>query len=160
MATARVFRNDRACPTFGVDRELELAASLRPRHYAGRIAPHIGARIFSLTPSMADPDRRNGSRAGEVLAYLASQAPTERPGWVVIDDERSYADTTAAGWLILADGDEGFGECGATAGRSPRVSLTIEVPVSDMAGGDGAVQAETLREACAKEELVVGVERE
>jgi glutathione S-transferase len=112
MATARVFRNDRACPPFGVDRELELAASLRPRHYAGRIAPHIGARIFSLTPSMADPDRRNGSRADEVLAYLAG--PAERPGSVVIDDERSYADTAAAGWLILADGDEGFGERAAT----------------------------------------------
>jgi hypothetical protein len=39
----------------------------------------------------------------------------------------------------------------ATAGRSPRVPLTIEVPVNDMADGDGAVQAETLPQACAKE---------
>jgi len=70
-----------------------------------RFAPDIGARIIGHTPWLED--RRQASRADEVLAYLASF--DEMPRWVALDDQPEvYADRGLADCVIPLDGATGF----------------------------------------------------
>ena len=84
-----------------------------------RFAPDIGARIIGHTPWLED--RRQASRADEVLAYLASFA--EMPRWVALDDQAEvYADRGLADCVIPLDGATGFdavavAQLGALLGR-------------------------------------------
>ena len=84
-----------------------------------RFAPDIGARIIGQTPWLED--RRQASRADEVLAYLASFA--EMPQWAALDDQPEvYADRGLADRVIPLDGEMGFdavaaARLGAVLGR-------------------------------------------
>jgi hypothetical protein len=84
-----------------------------------RFAPDIGARIIGHTPWLED--RRQASRADEVLAYLASV--DEMPRWVALDDQPGvYADRGLADCVIPLDGATGFdavaaAQLGALLGR-------------------------------------------
>ena len=84
-----------------------------------RFAPDIGARIIGHTPWLED--RRQASRADEVLAYLASL--NEMPPWVALDDQPGfYADRGLADRVIPLDGEMGFhavaaARLGAVLGR-------------------------------------------
>ena len=84
-----------------------------------RFAPDIGARIIGHTPWLED--RRQASRADEVLAYLASF--DEMPRWVALDDQPEvYADRGLADYVIPLDGETGFdamaaARLGAVLGR-------------------------------------------
>jgi hypothetical protein len=70
-----------------------------------RFAPDICARIIGHTPWLED--RRQASRADEVLAYLASF--DEMPRWVALDDQPGvYADRGLADCVIPLDGEMGF----------------------------------------------------
>jgi len=70
-----------------------------------RFAPDIGARIIGHTPWLED--RRQASRADEVLAYLASV--DGMPPWVALDDQPEvYADRGLADCVIPLDGEMGF----------------------------------------------------
>jgi len=84
-----------------------------------RFAPDIGARIIGHTPWLED--RRQASRADEVLAYLASV--DGMPPWVALDDQPEvYADRGLADCVIPLDGATGFdavaaAQLGALLGR-------------------------------------------
>ena len=84
-----------------------------------RFAPDIGARIIGHTPWLED--RRQASRADEVLAYLASL--NEMPRWVALDDQPEvYADRGLVDYVIPLDGEMGFdavaaARLGAVLGR-------------------------------------------
>ena len=84
-----------------------------------RFAPDIGARIIGHTPWLED--RRQASRADEVLAYLASF--DGMPRWVALDDQPGvYADRGLAECVIPLDGEMGFdavaaARLGAVLGR-------------------------------------------
>jgi hypothetical protein len=75
-----------------------------------RFAPDIGARIIGHTPWLED--RRQASRADEVLAYLASF--DGMPRWVALDDQPEvYADRGLAECVIPLAGEMGFDEVAA-----------------------------------------------
>ena len=84
-----------------------------------RFAPDIGARIIGHTPWFED--RRQASRADEVLAYLADF--DGMPPWVALDDQPEvYADRGLADRVIPLDGATGFdtvaaARLGAALGR-------------------------------------------
>ena len=84
-----------------------------------RFAPDIGARIIGETPWLED--RRQASRADEVLAYLASF--DGMPRWVALDDQPEvFADRGLADCVIPLDGATGFdavavAQLGALLGR-------------------------------------------
>jgi hypothetical protein len=70
-----------------------------------RFAPDVGARIIGQAPWLED--RRQASRADEVLAYLASL--NEMPACVALDDQLEvYADRGLADGVIPLDGATGF----------------------------------------------------
>jgi hypothetical protein len=84
-----------------------------------RFAPDIGARIIGHTPWFED--RRQASRADEVLGYLASL--NEMPRWVALDDQPEvYANRGLEDCVIPLDGEMGFdavaaARLGAVLGR-------------------------------------------
>jgi hypothetical protein len=84
-----------------------------------RFAPDIGARIIGHTPWFED--RRQASRADEVLAYLADF--DGMPPWVALDDQPEvYADRGLAERVMPLDGATGFdavaaAQLGALLGR-------------------------------------------
>lgn len=84
-----------------------------------RFTPDIGARIIGHTPWLED--RRQASRADEVLAYLADF--DGMPPWVALDDQPEvYADRGLADRVIPLDGATGFdtvaaARLGAVLGR-------------------------------------------
>ena len=84
-----------------------------------RFAPDVGARIIGHTPWLED--RRQASRADEVLAYLAGFDGT--PPWVALDDQPEvYTDRGLADRVIPLDGERGFdavaaARLGAVLGR-------------------------------------------
>ena len=84
-----------------------------------RFTPDIGARIIGHTPWLED--RRQASRADEVLAYLASV--DGMPRWVALDDQPGvYADRGLADCVVPLDGEMGFdavaaARLGAVLGR-------------------------------------------
>ena len=84
-----------------------------------RFTPDIGARIIGHTPWLED--RRQASRADEVLAYLADF--DGMPPWVALDDQPEvYADRGLAERVMPLDGATGFdtvaaARLGAVLGR-------------------------------------------
>lgn len=84
-----------------------------------RFAADIGARIIGHTPWFED--RRQASRADEVLAYLADF--DGMPPWVALDDQPEvYADRGLGDCVIPLDGATGFdtvaaARLGAVLGR-------------------------------------------